>query len=123
MAAAPRNNQGRDFSLEALTFTGPRYLIRMTILSKHPLGGFQHLIRNMILNYSSDGELVSVTDPGRPFDVPLTVEAWTEMCNTIKANNEKNWRIASGQVPVEEPGIEVSPLPKKPIVRQRRNTM
>ncbi len=49
----------------------------------------------MILNYSSNGELVSVTDSGKPFDQPLTLEAWTEMYNAIIANNEKNWRIAN----------------------------
>ncbi len=67
----------------------------MTILAKHPLCGFQHLSRNMVPNYSSDGDLVSVTDPGKPFDQPHTLEAWTEMYNAIKANSEKNWRIAN----------------------------
>ncbi len=123
MTAAPRNNQGRNVSLEALNVRGPRYLIKMTILAKHPLCGFQHSSRNMVLNYSSDGALVSVADPGKPFDQPLTLEAWTEMYNAIKAKNEKNWRIVSGQMPASEPKIEVSPLPKKQIICHRRNTL
>ncbi len=64
MTAASRNNQGRNFSLEALNVRGPRYLIIMTVVAKRPLCGFQHLSRNMVLNYNSDGKLDSVTDPG-----------------------------------------------------------
>ncbi len=123
MTAASRNNRGINFSLEALNVRGLRYLIRMTFLAKHPLCGFQHLSRNMVLNFHSYGKPDSVTDPGKPFDEPLTVEAWTEMFNAIKANNEKNRRIASKQMPVAEPKLEVSSLPKKPIVRHRRNTL
>ncbi len=103
MTAASRNNQGRNFSLEALNVRGPRYLIIMTILAKRPLCGFQHLSRNMVLNYNSDGKLDSVTDPGKPFDEPLTVEAWTEMFNAIKASNENNRRIARKQMSAAEP--------------------
>ncbi len=58
-------------------------MIRMAILAKHPLCGFQHLSRNMVLNFHSYGKLDSVTDPGKPFDEPLTVDAWTEMFNAI----------------------------------------